>query len=289
MHVVISGGTGFVGRNLVPKILAAGHQVTVISRSPKSVGELFAGKAVGASFDTLPAKFDAAINLAGESVARRWTTRRKREIRDSRVNATTALRKAAETAGAHTFVSASAVGFYGDTGDQQRDESSPPGTGFLPEVCVQWEAAAQSKTMRVVNVRTGFAIGKGGAGINKMALPFKLFVGGAVAGGRQYMPWVHVDDVAGIFHWALQNGHVTGAVNAMAPTPVTNREFSKALARTLHRPCWAPVPAFMLKLLFGEMSRVILESQRVVPTRTLELGYKFARADLDAALLACFQ
>lgn len=289
MHVVISGGTGFVGRTLVPMLLHAGHQVSVISRNPQKVQTLFAGKAAGAAMQSLPAKFDAAINLAGETVALRWTARRKREIRDSRIKMTSALRAAAEAAGAHTFVSASAVGFYGETGTTARDETSPPGQGFLADTCVEWEAAAQSKSMRVAIVRIGFVIGKDGPGINKMALPFKLFGGGPVAGGAQFMAWVHVDDVAGVFQWALENPAVNGVVNAMSPTPATNREFSKALARALRRPCWFPVPAFLLKLLFGEMSRVILESQRVEPRRTLELGYKFQRPDLDAALASCFQ
>lgn len=289
MHVVISGGTGFVGRTLVPRLIMSGHQVSVISRDAEKVRRMFEGKAVGVTVQTLPGRFDAAINLAGETVALRWTAKRKREIRDSRVNMTSALRAAAEAAGAHTFVSASAVGFYGDTGATARDETSPPGQGFLAETSVAWEAAAQSKSMRVAIVRIGFVIGKGGPGINKMALPFKLFGGGPVAGGGQFMAWVHVDDVAGVFQWALENPAVSGVVNAMSPTPATNREFSKALARALRRPCWFPVPAFLLKLLFGEMSRVILESQRVEPHRTLELGYKFQRPDLDAALASCFE
>jgi len=288
MHVVISGGTGFVGRVLVARLLAASHQVTVVSRSADKVRATFEGKVAAAGMGNLPSRFDAAISLAGETVARRWTARRKREIRDSRVNSTAALRKAAESAGTHTLLSASAVGFYGDTGDQQRDETSPPGTGFLAETCIEWEAAAQSTALRVVNVRVGFVVGRNGPGINKMALPFKLFGGGPVAGGRQYMSWIHVDDVAGVFQWALESAAVRGPVNAMAPEPVTNREFSKSLARALHRPCWIPVPAFMLKLMFGEMSRVILESQRVVPRRTLELGYKFEQPGLDAALRSCF-
>lgn len=289
MHVVISGGTGFVGRVLVPRLLDAGHQVSVVTRSPDKVRALYDGRAGGVTLDALPGRFDAAINLAGETVALRWTARRKREIRDSRVNVTAALRIASEAAGAHSLVSASAVGFYGDTGDNPRDETSGPGTGFLADTCMEWEAAAQSTKLRVTLVRLGFVIGRGGPGINKMALPFKLFVGGPVAGGRQFIAWVHVDDVAGIFQWALENQQVSGVVNAMAPVPVTNREFSKALARALRRPCWAPVPGFMVRLLFGEMSRVILESQRALPTRTLALGYTFQRPDLLPALNDCFQ
>lgn len=289
MHVVISGGTGFVGRTLVPLLVNAGHQVSVISRNPQRVQSLLGGRVAGVTMQSLPAKFDAAINLAGETVARRWTSRRKREIRDSRLLTTSALRRTAEAAGAHTFVSASAVGFYGDTGDTERDESSAPGTGFLADTCVEWEAAAQSPTMRVAIVRIGFVIGKGGPGVNKMALPFRLFGGGPVAGGRQFMAWVHVDDVAGVFRWALETPSIRGVVNATAPLPVTNREFSKALAKALHRPCWFPVPGVLLKLLFGQMSRVILESQRVVPRRTLELGYRFQRPELADALASCFQ
>jgi uncharacterized protein (TIGR01777 family) len=232
----------------------------------------------------VPEKFDAAINLAGENVNRRWTARAKKAMRDSRVDTTAALRAAAERAGAHTFVAGSAVGFYGETGQQIADEDSPPGDDFLARVCVEWEAAAKSESLRVVNVRTGFVLGPDAEGLKMMAQPFRWFVGGVVAGGGQYMPWVHVDDVLAMFQWALENKEVSGPVNAVAPAPATNREVSKSLARALHRPCWLPVPGFAVKLALGEMGELALQSQRVMPNRAMKLGFEFKHADLDEAL-----
>lgn len=284
MHVVVGGGTGFIGKVVVRALLAQGRQVTVVSRSAGRVRELFSGKAEAASMDSLPGKFDAAVNLAGEPVAQRWSARAMREIRDSRVNSTAALRKAAEESGASTFVAGSAVGFYGDTGNTEATEESAPGKGFLSETCIEWEAAGQSSTLRVPVVRVGFTVGPGAPGVRLMARPFRMFVGGAIAGGGAYMPWVHVADVCAMILWALDTPGVSGPLNAVAPAQATNLELSRALARALHRPCWAPVPAFAIRLLFGRMGEVVLASQRVAPRRAQELGFKFQHTDLAAAM-----
>ncbi|MBK9973366.1 MAG: TIGR01777 family protein [Planctomycetes bacterium] len=284
MHIVIGGGTGYVGQTLVPLCQKAGHQVTVLSRDVTKVRTLFGSEVHAADAAQPPARFDVAINLAGQSVARRWTTAIKREILQSRTRTTSELRQAAQAAGAQAFISASAIGFYGDRGDTEVDESSPPGSGFLADVCQRWEAAATGGPLRTVIVRVGFVIGPGAAAIGKMALPFKLFAGGALAGGRQFVPWIHVQDVAGIFLWAAETSSVHGILNATNPVPATNKAISKSLARALHRPCWAPVPGFAVKLLFGEMGSIALESQRVLPRRTSQLGFPFQWTDLDAAM-----
>jgi uncharacterized protein (TIGR01777 family) len=287
MHVVISGATGLVGRALVPQLVAAGHRVSLVSRDTARARALFGTTADACSLDNLPSQFDAVVNLAGESVARRWTARRMREIRDSRVRVTARLRQAAENAGAQTLVSASAVGFYGDTGDREHDERSGPGTGFLAETSVAWESAAASNRLRVAIVRIGIVLGRNAPALARMTLPFRLFVGGPLAGGRQWMSWVHLDDVTGILRWALESPHVSGPVNATAPGPVTNAEFSRALARQLRRPCWAPVPGFVLRLVLGKMAQMILQGQRAVPNRTRELGYTFRWPELVPALADC--
>lgn len=284
MHVLVGGGTGYIGVPLVNALLAAGHAVTVVSRSASKVGEVFRGKAAAATPESLPGQFDVAVSLAGENVSRRWNTRVKQEILESRVNATRAIRQAAENVGARALVAASAVGFYGDTGAAQATEDSPPGKGFLADVCVQWEAAAQSNKLRVAVVRVGFVIGPRSKAIQMMAPPFRMFIGGPLAGGRQYVPWVHQADVVAMFRWAIENGAVSGPVNAIAPASATNRDISRSLARALHRPSWFPVPGFAVKLLFGEMGGLALESQHVAPARALALGFKFTHTDLDQAM-----
>jgi uncharacterized protein (TIGR01777 family) len=185
------------------------------------------------------------------------------------------------------LVSASAVGYYGSRGDERLDESAAPGDDFLAQVCIGWEREAQAATdrgIRVVNVRTGVVLAKSGGALAKMLLPFRLGIGGPVAGGRQYMPWIHIDDLVGIYVAALDNETWSGPVNASAPEPVTNAAFSKALGRALHRPAVAPVPAFAIRLLYGDMAEIVTEGQRAIPARPLELGYTFAHPDLDEAL-----
>ena len=186
------------------------------------------------------------------------------------------------------LISASAVGYYGPHGDERLDEDSPPGDDFLADVCVAWEREAEQRRaagLRVVLVRTGVLLDKNGGALEKMLLPFKLGAGGPVAGGDQYMPWIHIDDVVGIYVAAIDNDW-SGPVNATAPEPVTNREFAKALGSALHRPAVLPTPGFAIKALYGDMAVIVTEGQRVVPRRTLELGYAFRHPELDAALRA---
>ena len=184
------------------------------------------------------------------------------------------------------LISASAVGYYGPHGDERLDEDTPPGDDFLADVCKVWEHEADKAPTRVVNVRIGVVLDKNGGALSKMLLPFKCGVGGPVAGGGQYMPWVHVDDVVGIFLDAIDDPNWHGPVNAAAPEPVTNRTFSKALGKALHRPAIAPIPGAAIQLLYGDMAEIVTKGQRVVPRRTLELGYTFRHPDLDEALRA---
>jgi uncharacterized protein (TIGR01777 family) len=234
---------------------------------------------------------DAAINLAGESIAgKRWSVEQKARIRDSRIRATRgvveAIRDAAHRPG--TLVNASATGYYGPRGDEPVDETTGPGDDFLAQVCRDWERealAAESLGVRVVLVRTGVALGRGGGALEKLLPPFKAFVGGPLGSGRQGFPWVHRDDVLGIYRWALENESVRGPVNATGPELVDNRAFSRTLGKVLGRPSWAPVPGFALKLLVGEMAGpLLLEGQHVRPTRTEELGYRFKFRTVEAAL-----
>ena len=286
MHVLVSGGTGFIGKAMVRHLLDAGRQVTVVSREPDKVAGMFGGRAQGCKLTDLPASFDAVVNLAGASLDKRWTADFKRVIVDSRVETTTRLREAAEARGARVFVSTSAVGWYGNRGDEELDETSPPGTGFLPEVGLKWEAAAQSDKLRVVTPRVGVVMHRSGGALKVMLPLFKWLLGGRLGSGRQYWPWVHLHDVVALYTWALDTEAVSGAVNCVAPTPVTNREFTRELARAVRRPVSLPVPKFALRLRFGEMADMLLHSQRVHPKRTLELGFKFTYPDLPHALKA---
>jgi uncharacterized protein (TIGR01777 family) len=234
---------------------------------------------------------DGVVNLVGENIAQRWTARAKRAIRDSRVAATANLVAGLRAADPRprVLVSASAVGYYGDRGDERLDEESTPGGGFLAQLCVDWEAAAAAARelgMRVVNVRTGVVLDRSGGALPQLLGPFKLGLGGPVAGGRQYMPWIQIDDVVGIYAAALHDERWQGPVNATAPEPVTNAEFAKALGRALHRPAIAPLPGVALRLALGEMASVIIEGQRAVPARALALGYEHAHQRLDEALAA---
>jgi uncharacterized protein (TIGR01777 family) len=226
---------------------------------------------------------DAVVHLAGEPVAQRWTADAKRKILQSREQGTRRLVQALEGTGVKALISASAVGYYGTHGDERLAEDSPPGSDFLAQVCAAWEREAQKAEQRVVRVRTGVLLAAGGGALAKMLLPFKLGVGGPVAGGEQYMPWIDIDDVVGIYMAAIDNDW-SGAVNATAPEPVTNKRFSKALGKALRRPAVLPIPGFAIKGLYGDMAMIVTEGQRAIPQRTLALGYQFKHPDLDEAL-----
>jgi uncharacterized protein len=229
------------------------------------------------------------VHLAGEPVAQRWSDASKRRILESRERGTRNLvagLRAAEPRPA-ALVSSSAVGYYGPHGEEELPEDTPPGDDFLARVCVAWEREAQAAEelgMRVVRVRTGVVLDTAGGALGKMLPFFKAGVGGPVAGGRQLMPWVHAADVAGIYLRAVDDAAWSGPVNATAPRPVSNKDFSKALGRALHRPALAPVPAFAIQLLYGDMSEIVTKGQNAVPRRTVELGYRHEHPDLDEAL-----
>jgi uncharacterized protein (TIGR01777 family) len=237
---------------------------------------------------------DAVVHLAGENVAQRWSEQAKRAIRNSRVvgtrNLLAGLKAAGEAPGGlrpRTLISGSAVGYYGPRGEEPLDEDAPPGSDFLSETCVAWEAEAQKASalgMRVVLVRTGVVLNRHGGALKKMLPSFQLGVGGPVAGGEQYISWIHREDLVGMVRAAMDDERWSGPVNATAPEPVTNREFSHALGRALHRPSLLPVPGFALGLLYGEMAEIVTAGARVMPAKPLVLGYDFRHPELDEAL-----
>ena len=291
MNVTVTGASGLIGTKLVERLRARGDEVTTLSRNPSSPGAVrWLPEQEPAPKSALDGA-DAVVHLAGENVAQRWSDDAKRRIRSSRELGTRNLVAGIEAAEPRprVLVSSSAVGFYGPHGDEELDEGTPAGSDFLAEVCVIWEREAQKAVelgLRVVNVRTGVMLDQGGGALAKMLPFFKLGVGGPVAGGDQYLPWIHVDDVVGLYIAALDDDRYEGPLNAAAPTPVTNKTFSRALGRALHRPALAPVPSFAIQVLYGEMAEIVTKGQRVVPRKAHELGYAFAHPDLDEALRA---
>jgi uncharacterized protein (TIGR01777 family) len=298
MRVTLTGATGLIGGRLVRALVERGDEVAVLSRARARArtrlgveAERWDPVAGPAPAEALAGR-DGVVHLAGEPVAQRWSEDAKRRIRESRTLGTASLVAGLRAADPRpgVLVSASAVGYYGPHGDEQVDESTPPGTDFLADVCVAWEAAARAAEplgVRVARVRTGVVLDPDGGALEKMLPPFKAGVGGPVAGGRQWMPWIHVNDLVGIYLAALDGGaDWAGPINATAPAPATNRDFSKALGRALHRPALAPVPRLAMKLLYGDMEQIVTTGQRAVPTRALELGYGFRHPELDEALRA---
>ena len=287
MRLTITGASGLIGRPLVEALRARGDDVTILSRDPER-GVTWDPLSEPAPAEALAGR-DAVVHLAGENVAQRWTDSAKRSIRDSRVIGTQALvdgLRAAEPRPG-VLVSASAVGYYGDRADEVLDEDSEPGADWLAGVCVDWEAAAAKAAelgMRVCSLRTGVVLSRDGGALAKMLPPFRVGLGGPVAGGDQYMPWIHLDDVVGLYLAAIDGPAYVGPINATGPAPVTNRDFSKALGRALHRPAVAPVPKLAVRALFGEMSEIVTGGQRAVPRRAAELGYEFLHPRLDPAL-----
>src|SRR4051794_18669439 len=272
-----------IGRHLVERLRERGDEVVTLPGAEAVAG----GNSVAAAL----AGADAVVHLAGEPVAQRWSDDVKRRIRDSRVEGARKLVEAMRGSGERpaVFVSASAVGYYGPRGDEEVDETELPGTDFLAQVCVDWEAAADGAGelgVRVVKLRNGVVLDRRGGALKQMLTPFRLGLGGPVAGGRQWMPWIHMDDAVGMALSAIDDAASGGPVNITAPAPVRNREFSKALGRALHRPAIAPVPKLALKVMFGEMGEVVATGQRVVPRRAQQLGYQFQHPEIDEALRA---
>jgi uncharacterized protein (TIGR01777 family) len=300
MRVTVTGASGLIGRALVAELREHGAQITVLSRDPSRVQEASGVQAVRWDPMSEPAPLealagaDAVVHLAGENVAQRWTARAKRAILESRVTGTRNLLAGLAAAGAaetsqrpRTLISGSAIGYYGARGEEPLDEDTPPGSDFLAETCVAWEAEAQKASalgMRVVLVRTGVVLNREGGALAKMLPPFQLGVGGPVAGGEQYMSWIHREDLVGMITTALEDERWTGPVNGTAPEPVSNRELSYALGHALHRPSLLPVPGIALKLLYGEMAEIVTTGARVVPAKALVLGYSFRHGELDEAL-----
>jgi len=275
MRVVVTGGTGFIGRVLAARFLAEGDDVVVPRRGDTSGVD-------GA---------DVVVNLSGEPIAQRWTDAARRRIEESRTEGTRRLVAAIASAKARpsVLISASAVGYYGARGDEELDEEAPPGDDFLARLCVRWEeeaAAAAALGVRVVRIRTGVVLAADGGALAKMLPAFKVFAGGPVGSGMQWMSWIHRDDLVSLFLFALRSAAVAGALNGTAPVPVRNRDFASALGAALHRPAVFPAPAAALRLVFGEMATILLDGQRVVPKRALSLGFSFRYPDLRSALHA---
>jgi uncharacterized protein (TIGR01777 family) len=293
VHVTVTGAGGLIGTSLVAALRARGDVVTTLSRTGAGGAAVWEPLAGPAPVEAL-AGVDAVVHLAGEPIAQRWTAEVREEIRASRATGTANLIAgiAAAPERPRVLVSANAVGFYGDRGDERLTEESPPGRGFLADVCVAWEQAAlaaRSDDVRVCVLRTGVVLDSRGGALARMLPPFRLGVGGPVAGGRQYVSWISLDDICGLYLAALDDDRYDGAFNATAPTPVTNAELSRALGRMLHRPAVAPVPAAALRLLYGDMAEIVTSSQNAVPARALALGFAFARPRLEAALAAALQ
>jgi uncharacterized protein len=299
---VLTGATGLIGPSLISALQAREARVTVLTRDPQRAPTRLRGagspkpvEAVGwdPSREPAPASAlagaDVVVNLAGEPIAQRWTASAKRTIRDSRVagtrNLIDGLRACEERP--RTLVSASAAGYYGPRGEEPLDEDALPGADFLAELCVAWEAQAAEAGalgMRVVRLRTGVVLAAGGGALRQMLTPFRLGLGGPVAGGRQYMSWIHIDDHVALLLAALEDERFSGPLNATAPEPVSNKQFASTLGRVLRRPAIVPVPALALRALYGEMSSVILTGQRVLPAKALVLGFRFRHPQLREAL-----
>jgi uncharacterized protein len=297
VKVLVSGASGLIGRALADALFARGDEAVGLSRDPGRSRE--ANPRVEwvrwePTLERPPAEafegVEGVVNLVGESIAQRWNDDVKRKILESRRTATHNLVQAIEGLERKpaVLVSQSAIGFYGDRGDAVLDEQSAPGSGFDSEVAQEWEKAAravESAGVRLVVVRTGQVLDPGGGFLGELLTPFKLGVGGPLAGGAQYVSWIHRDDEVGVLLWALDNGAVSGVVNAAAPQPVTNKEFSKTLGRVLGRPAVLPIPGLVLDLKFGgEFGKIARGGQRVLPERTQELGYEFRHPELEGAL-----
>lgn len=294
MNVTLTGATGFLGSRIVASLLAAGHKIHIIGRRPP------ASLPPGVSFSLWQPASDeppldalrgaaAVVHLAGEPVAQRWTAAVKDRIRSSRIDRTLQLATALASIPnpPPIFLSASAIGYYGSRGDEILTEASPPGHGFLADVCVEWERAAafvETLGARTVILRIGIVLGPGGGALAKMLPPFRAGLGGRIGPGSQWMSWIHIDDIAALVSFALTNNSLHGPLNLTAPNPATNSDFTSALAKTLHRPAPFPVPALALRALFGDMSSMLLASQRVLPQTALDAGFRFSHPTLAPAL-----
>jgi uncharacterized protein (TIGR01777 family) len=297
MRIVITGGSGLIGRAVAREMGGAGHEIVVLTRDTSKAGELppntramqWDGR-TGAGWSSLLDGGAAIVHLAGEGIAEgRWTDEKKRRIRSSRVDSghavLDAIRQAKEAPRA--LLQGSAVGYYGPCGEELVTEDHPPGRDFLGEVCVEWEAStaeAEGLGVRRALLRTGIVLSPDGGALPKMALPFRMGVGGSLGSGRQWFPWIHIADEVGAIRFLLERDDARGPFNLTAPEPLTNRDFSRALGSALHRPSFAFAPGFALRLALGELADSLLNGQRAVPRRLLELGYVFRYPEARAAL-----
>ena len=298
MRLVVTGASGFIGSALCAALLERGHALTLFTRgSPRDANTgtkrwLHWTPGNLRDWDAALDGVDGVINLAGEPIAeKKWTRTQRRRIEKSRIDATHSLVQACAKVRQkpHFLINASAVGYYGPRGDETLTEDTPPGDDFLSIVCQQWEEEAQKAEelgMRVVRLRTGIVLGPGGGALAKMAVPFKFFMGGPLGSGKQWMSWIQLEDLLRMFLLAIDNPLARGPINATSPNPVQNKEFSQALGKAIHRPSWAPVPAFVLKLALGEMAQMLLTGQRVIPAAAEKLGFQFRYPNLQEALEA---
>lgn len=299
MRITLTGASGFIGHRLIARLLERKHTLHLLGRRrptnlPSGV-QFSAWDATSGNTPPVDAlhNAEAVIHLAGEPVAQRWTQAVKQRIRTSRVEGTEALLRAmaALSVKPQALIAASAIGYYGDRGEELLPETASPGTGFLPEICVAWEGAsseASKQGIRTVLLRTGIVLGPDGGALAKMITPFRLGAGGKVGSGRQWMSWIHADDTVGLILHALEKPALQGPVNVIAPNPVRNTDFTHALGKALHRPTLIPVPEFGLKLVFGEMATMLTSSQRVDCAAARNSGYRFQFPDLDGALANLF-
>jgi uncharacterized protein (TIGR01777 family) len=296
VRVALTGATGLIGTRIVRALQARGDEVTVLSRDALRAREAL-GDVDAHSWTPLDGPAPAAaltgrdgvIHLAGENIAQRWTDAARQRIHDTRELGTRNLVEGLRTADPRprVLVSASGVNYYGPRGDEPVTEEAAPGDDFLARLCIAWERealAASELGLRVVTVRTAIVLDRRAGALGKMLPFFRLGVGGPVAGGRQYLPWIHPDDIVGLYLAALQDDSWSGPINAGVPDPPTNREFSRALGRALRRPAIFPVPALFVRLLYGDMAEIVIVGQRIVPARALEYGYAFRRTELEPAL-----
>ncbi len=293
LRIAVTGSTGLVGSSLCKTLHKQGRDVRPIVRRSTGQANEIRWDTAKQTFDRdALAHCDAVVHLAGENIMGRWTDEKKQRVRDSRVESTRALAStlAGLTNGPRTFVVASAIGFYGDTGQSDaRTEDDAPGTGFLADVCTQWEVAAKQARdagIRVVHVRIGIVLSPKGGALKQMLLPFKLGLGGPIGDGKQWMSWISLHDLVRVLTYCIDTPAITGPVNAVAPTPATNRQFTKSLGRVLHRPTLLPVPSFAPRLLFGRecADALVLGSIRVLPKRLIDSGFSFDFNDLDQAI-----
>jgi uncharacterized protein len=296
MRITVTGATGLIGRRVVAALRERGDEVTVLSRRPSEAERMLGIEVYGWDPETEPAPEaalsgrDGVVHLAGEPIAQRWSRAAKARIRSSRELGTARLVEGLTSSRLRpaVLVSASAVGYYGPRGDDRLDESQPPGEGFLADVCRAWERAATAAGglgMRVVTLRTGVLLDRADGALARMLPPFRAGIGGPVAGGRQYISWIAPDDLVRLYLAALDHNW-SGAINATAPAPVTNRMFAHALGRVLHRPAVLPIPAFALRARYGEMAAVVTTGQRAVPARALERNFAFRYDTVEDALRA---